>query len=96
MAQNPSSKLDGDFLSKAVEEALSFLGSANEIARVEFDPSPASGADDPVVRFHPSDALTHFVAALRALERDFFVEQADHRFSPMESVSHVAVAKSSI
>lgn len=64
------SKLDVDGFRKSVAGFLSFLSDTNQLARIETNAGTAAGTDDPVVRFKPSDSLSHFVRALGALEFD--------------------------
>ncbi len=71
--QAASSKLDGELFPQSVDGFLNFLSGSNQLCRIEFDTDAATGAHNPVVRFKPSDALTHFVAALRALEANLLV-----------------------
>jgi hypothetical protein len=67
---NPLSKIDLDALGQSVNGFLGFLSTSNQLARVEADSNTAVGADDPVIRFKPSDSLVHFITALGALEFD--------------------------
>jgi hypothetical protein len=59
-----------DLLGKSINGFLGFLSGANQLVRVEPDVTPATGTFDPLIRFEPSDSLSHFVAALRAIEFD--------------------------
>jgi hypothetical protein len=72
-ALSPESKLDCDALGQSISGFLGFLCASNQLACVESNADPAAGALDPIIRFKPSDSLTHFVAALRALKFDGLV-----------------------
>jgi hypothetical protein len=67
-----------EFVLEAIDRFLSLVSFTGEVFGVDIDCGPAVRAGDAILRFEPTDAFTHFVAALSAVKVDGPIVDGSH------------------